>query len=147
MQTFLPYASFEKTFKCLDWRRLNKQRLEAKQIFNVITGRTDKKGWIHHPAVVMWRQHPHFLALYHNECIFEWKKRGYNNNMPLIQQMPDMVEEPRWWGDERFHSSHRQTLLSKNYEWYNQFGWSEYPKYEYFWPSKCEDYIEIVKKG
>lgn len=36
MQTFLPYISFEESAACLDYRRLGKQRLEAKQLLNAI---------------------------------------------------------------------------------------------------------------
>jgi len=32
MQTFLPYADFKESAQCLDYRRLGKQRVEAKQI-------------------------------------------------------------------------------------------------------------------
>ena len=42
---------------------------------------------------------------------------------------------PKWFGNKNFHSAHRQTLLSKDFEWYSQFGWKEEPKYEYVWPS------------
>lgn len=35
MQTFLPYSSFEESAKCLDNKRLGKQRVEAKQILEI----------------------------------------------------------------------------------------------------------------
>jgi hypothetical protein len=132
MQTFLPYADFDRTTKCLDWRRLGKQRVEAMQIHNIITGKKTG-GWSNHPAVKMWKGCANALALYHNACIKEWVNRGYNNNMSLIKTMGKIIY-PFWFGDERFHSAHRQTLLSKNLEWYSQFGWKEIPKYEYVWP-------------
>ena len=53
MQTFLPYADFVKTAKCLDYRRLGKQRIEAFQILNILEGKTTKAGWKHHPAVLI----------------------------------------------------------------------------------------------
>ena len=133
MQTFLPYPDFEKTFKCLDYRRLGKQRVEAMQIYNIISGRSNKKGWVNHPAVKMWRGYHNALSLYHNACIKEWISRGYNNNMGLIE-LEEEVIYPNWLGNNNFHSTHRQTLLCKNFEWYSQFGWNEEPKYEYFWP-------------
>ncbi|KAL3696168.1 hypothetical protein R1sor_010244 [Riccia sorocarpa] len=37
LNTFLPYSSFERSIQCLDNRRLGKQRVEAKQILNVIS--------------------------------------------------------------------------------------------------------------
>jgi hypothetical protein len=45
LQTFLPYADFVKTAKCLDYRRLGKQRVEAFQILNILEGKTTKAGW------------------------------------------------------------------------------------------------------
>jgi hypothetical protein len=146
LQTFLPYSDFEKSVKCLDWKRLNKQRVEAHQIYNIITGKAklNRKGkiaWACHPAVLMWHGFPEVLGLYYNLCIREWKERGHKNNMLIIGDLPTLIKNPEWLGDERLHSSHRQTLLFKKYEWYRQFGWEESPIYEYFWPSKCQDYI------
>jgi len=140
MQTFLPYPDFEKTVKCLDYRRLGKQRCEAMQIHNIITGKAkpNKNGkiaWSSHPCVLMWIGYENALATYHNFCIYEWIERGYNNNMKIILY-EDKMELPPWFGDNNFHSSHRQTLLFKNFEWYSQFGWKEIPKYEYIWPTK-----------
>ena len=134
MQTFLPHKSFKKTFSVLDYRRLGKQRVEAKQIWNIITGR-QTSGWIHHPAVRMWQGYHHALALYHNLCIEEWIRRGYNNNMPLLRIYQQRLVMPPWMGSRKFHASHRQTLLWKNPEHYSQFGWKEEPKYEYVWPA------------
>lgn len=138
MQTFLPYPDFEKSVRCLDYRRLGKERIESKQIHNIITGKSKpnkngRVGWSSHPCVVMWKGHANALALYHNACIEEWIKRGYNNNMKLIKPTGRVVF-PHWFGNGKFHSSHRQTLLYKNFEWYSQFGWKEKPVYEYVWP-------------
>ena len=135
MQTFLPYPNFEKTVKCLDFRRLGKQRVEAMQIYNIISGKNKSNAWINHPVVKMWREYPDALAYYHNLCIAEWIIRGYNNNMKLINHKPiKNIVFPSWFGGEKFHSAHRQTLLEKNFEWYSQFNWKEEPKYEYIWP-------------
>ena len=125
MQTFLPYPDFTKTFKCLDYRRLGKERIEAKQIHNIITGKAKphKNGrvaWSSHPCVLMWIGHHHALALYHNLCIQEWINRGYNNNMPLLRIYEKKIIMPWWMGNESFHSSHRQTLLYKNFDYYKQ---------------------------
>ena len=133
MQTFLPYPDFVKTFQCLDYKRLGKQRLEARQIFNIITGRAKSNAWTNHPAVLMWKGHADALALYHNLCIDEWVRRGYKNSMEKINIKYELLY-PFWFSMEKFHSSHRQTLLFKNYDYYKQFGWKETPKYEYYWP-------------
>ena len=48
-------------------------------------------------------------------------------------------KRPWWLGNEEFHSSHRQTLLSKNPQHYGEYGWQEAPKYEYWWPTENEE--------
>ena len=73
------------------------------------------------------------LVAYMNECIREWKRRGYVNNMKIMPT--GKIVEPWWWGGE-VHASHRRVLLSKNFEWYSQFGWTEEPVYAYYWPSR-----------
>lgn len=83
MQTFLPYDDFEKTAQCLDYRRLGKQRVEAKQILNILEGKTTTNAWKNHPAVKMWSGCENALKLYINTMITEWKKCGYKNTMEL----------------------------------------------------------------
>ncbi len=53
MQTFLPYVNFHSTARTLDYRRLGKQRVEALQIHNIVSGKRTTGGWINHPAGVM----------------------------------------------------------------------------------------------
>ena len=64
MQTFLPYADFKETAKCLDMKRLGKMRVEAMQILMVLTGLNKGKAWTNHPAVKMWRGYEAALAEY-----------------------------------------------------------------------------------
>ena len=124
---------------------MGKQRLEAKYIWNILTKNTEKKGYKHHPIVLSWRGYEDALALYYNLCILEWVKRGYKNNMSLISLHPGKIIYPWWLGKEKFHKSHRQTLLFKNYEYYSQFKWKEIPKYEYFWPVRFNKIPRVVK--
>ena len=145
MQTFLPYESFDKSASVLDWRRLGKQRVEGMQIINAIEQKPRKdgkpyKGWLNHPATVMWRPYVTALKHYTNVIIREWIDRGYNNNMELYEVDEliddDMVHFRYWLGKEEFHSSHRANLLRKDYEYYSQFGWKENPKSPYVWHDK-----------
>ena len=137
MQTFLPYPDFEKSLHCLDWRRLNCQQKEARQIYEAITDKESRnfKRWGNHPAVRMWQGYPDALAKYHNLAIREWRRRGYQTVREniLIYNFND-IEYPPWFGNDRFHSAHRAALLFKDYEWYKQFNWSEEPKLDYYWP-------------
>ena len=80
----MPYADFEKIAKCLDYKRLGKQRVEAMQIHRIVSGTRAKGGWLNHPAVKMWFNHEDALAAYHNAMLYEWMYRGYINNMPKL---------------------------------------------------------------
>lgn len=136
MQTFLPYSSFLLSAQCLDRQRLGKQRIEAKQIIETLRG--GKQGWANHPAVKMWKGYEASLALYGIEICEEWRRRGYKDTLlPWFHQFVVPTTTHPWWlGEEKFHSYHRGTLLSKNPAWYSQFGWTEEAKYEYWWPTK-----------
>ena len=133
MQTFLPYKSFNESFKVLDYRRLGKQRVEAYQILNVLLSRTKTKGWVNHPATKMWKGYENALKQYLNECIDHWISRGYNNNMKKEVIEGDIVY-PHWLGDDDFHSAHRSNLLRKDKEFYSQYMWTESDNMEYYWP-------------
>ena len=130
MQTFLPYESFRKSAKVLDWRRLGKQRVEGMQIINAIEN-PKKQGWQNHPCTVMWRPYVPALKHYTNIVIMEWIRRGYNNNMKMYD-VNNMVK-PHWIGKEELHSSHRANLLRKDYEYYSQFKWKENSESPYVW--------------
>ena len=137
MQTFLPYESFKESAQVLDYRRLGKQRVEALQIFNALTGVPTKSGkaytgWLNHPAVVMWKGYEEALLLYKNKMIEEWILRGYNNTMEMIG-VSDNVSTPNWLGNDRVHGSHRSNLLRKDYKFYSQYKWLEPDNLEYYW--------------
>lgn len=158
MQTFLPYPDLRKSVRCLDWRRLGKQRVEAFQIALCLTRLTKENcwrpdgrwhqfvtmprsagnGWRRHPAVIMWEGHVPALLEYMDLCIDEWVRRGYQNNMrrsgSLGYSLPD-------WFNERdphpFHSSCRGRLLFKDSAHYATLGWSETAipdEVGYVWP-------------
>jgi len=133
MQTFLPYEDFKKTAECLDFRRLGKQRVEAFQIHNIVSGKRLTGGWLNHPAVLMWKDHADALANYCNTMIAEWIYRGYNNTMQYLDHTEDF-SLPLWVGVEEVHSSHRSNLLRKDLGYYSQFNWLEDDSQEYIWP-------------
>lgn len=135
MQTFLPYADFIDSMACLDYKRLGKQRVEAKQILNILCGINPLSRWRNHTAVLMWSGYEDALKEYANVCISEWIERGYNNNMEYYEWSGNLILPP-WFGDERFHSSHRSNLLRKDNTYYGKFGWLEPDDLPYFWPTK-----------
>lgn len=132
MQTFLPYPDFLKTARCLDYRRLGKQRVETIQILNTLYGYSN--AWQGHPAVKMWKGYEHCLARYYNYIVKEWMDRGYKNTMPFAFSAPICIKLPPWLGNEKFHASHRSNLLRKNYDYYSKYGWNEPNDLPYVWP-------------
>ena len=131
LQTFLPYPDSKKSAQCLDYRRLGKQRVEALQIYKIVSGERTTGGWVNHPIVKMWMGYKDALAIYHNCMIDEWVRRGYSNTMSKLPVWK--VEIPWWWGDEDLHASHRSNLLRKDWEHYSEFGWTETPDLAYVW--------------
>ena len=133
MQTFLPTRNFRTSAKLLDYRRLGKQRVEGLQLINSLSPDYDKKGWLNHPARLMWVGYENALKHYTNIMIEEWVARGYNNTMKYYD-LPDDIQMPDWIGDDRVHASHRSNLLRKDPSYYSVHGWTEPDNIEYFWP-------------
>lgn len=137
MQTFLPYPDLEQSLEVLDYRRLGKQRVEAKQL--VLSHIDPEYGWKHHPASKMWVNHTYQLACYGRLACEIWMDRGYRDGLffwfdNLIAYELTDTGLPDWWSDERVFSSHRAALLHKDFNHYSQFGWLEKPELNYVWP-------------
>lgn len=129
MQTFLPFPDFQASAQCLDNKRLGKQRVEALQILNVLTGK--RSGWANHPAVKMWRGHEDSLREYMSAMIGEWVRRGFKNTM--VADSVSGAVKPKWFGGEDFHRSHRSNLLRKDFGHYSKF-FVEPVGLPYVWP-------------
>lgn len=110
MNTFLPYKSFKKSARCLDYRRLGKQRIETWQIYKALkqglyttcpncggngentvypfqkckrcntTGKI-KTPWYNHPIVKMWKGYEDALLVYGKNICEEWIDRHYKDTM------------------------------------------------------------------
>jgi len=116
----------------LDYKRLGKQRIEARQVYNILMKLNKSSAWTHHPAVLMWKGFEEALADYYNHIRKEWIERGYNNTMPeLVCNNPVM---PCWLGDYDFHAAHRSNLKRKNIEFYGKYKWTEPDNLPYIWP-------------
>jgi hypothetical protein len=139
MQTFLPYPDFAKSAKCLDYRRLGKQRVEAKQLLTILLGANTGRGWINHPATKMWKGYSKALALYGYTMCLEWRKRGYIDNLSsyfLKHIDPNLNESsfPPWFGNRKFHKAHKSNLLRKDKEFYSRYKWNVPDNLDYIWP-------------
>lgn len=136
MQTFLPYADFTESARALDYRRLGKQRVEAKQILNALAGLS--KGWTNHPATRMWRGHEYYLALYGFIVCREWVARGYNDSLTpwffrLLSELPD-TPPPPWLDNADLHLSHQSNLIRKDPEFYTPLFPGVPSDLPYVWP-------------
>jgi hypothetical protein len=121
MQTFLPLPNFHATAEVLDYKRLGKQRVEAWQILRAL--RNETKGWVNHPATVMWRGHEQSLILYGIVICNEWIKRGYQD--ALLPQFQAELTDPNaplpwWFGFKPLHLSHRSNLIRKDADYYSK---------------------------
>jgi len=149
MQTFLPLPSFRESAKCLDNRRLGKQRLECKQILLCLgvpigAHQPGKKGWQHHPAVLMWARHEVALLVYGIVVCREWAGRGFQDRLQdefvkaydSLRPTIAVNRYPAWFGNPALHASHRSSLLRKDLRHYSQFGWNDPIYLPYFWPAQ-----------
>lgn len=123
MQTFLPYEDFAESAAALDDKRLGKQRVEVKQILEVLnkiridelSARVDKLNlaitlqgpsapertaspprWANHPAVLMWKDHEGLLVQYGLAVCYEWKRvRGFQDSIqvPLLHKLDAMRKQ------------------------------------------------------
>ena len=145
VNTFLPVHDFEESARILDYRRLGKQRVEALQIVKANLGLT--KGWVNHPAAVMWRGHEASLISYGAAMCAEWINRGYKdtcmgqflgfmNNLIQTDDPSLYAGTPPWLGDPLVHESHQSNLLRKDAEYYGQYGWSVPDTMPYHWPGQ-----------
>ena len=153
MQTFVPSDDLEIISWSLDRQRLGKQRVESYQILNTLghierndlyitdkRGVKRKRGWLNHPAILMWRGHEWFLCLYSEAICKEWIERGYKDTMlerfeGWTDQHPNAHKNaPVWWGDELVHMSHRSKLLEKDYEHYKDYFPFDEAGMDYYWP-------------
>jgi hypothetical protein len=148
VQTFLPYADFERSARSLDAKRLGKQRVEALQVVRRLTRPT--YGWRHHPAVKMWRGHLEALGRYALTCCAVWTEGGFADTCAatLVTDLREAgIEEirtqqelaavgalPGWLGDEAFHRAHQSALLRKDPEFYGPLFPGVPDDIGYVWP-------------
>jgi hypothetical protein len=149
VQTFLPYADFRRCARVLDDRRLGKQRVEALQILRA--GARTTGGWIHHPAVLMWRGYEEALTRYGLEIVREWCAHGHadtcaskitddyrdlygGTTVRSQRHLRDAGALPPWLGDRALHRSHQSALVRKDPAHYRAFFPNVPDDLPYVWP-------------
>lgn len=163
VNTFIIVPDIEQTAKMLDKQRLGKQRLEAKQLIDILerydqTGTCDG-GWSSHPALRSWKGYTNSLKAYFNIIVNEWISRGCQNTMKLypidtkryrvvkcnfdgktahFQGPFDEYCYPFWVSFPPLYMSHQAALCRKNPEYYSSFLREELKPFltnGYLWPS------------
>ena len=152
MQTFLPYADFDRSAAALDSRRLGKQRVETLQVMQVLLGlRWDNdratiqayepKGWRTHPVVLMWRGYEAALGDYQRAVCTAWRGLGFRDTCEtkttgLLAESgrPLAVVLPPWLGDPALHASHRSNLVRKDPDVYGPLFPGVDADLPYLWP-------------
>lgn len=153
MQTFVPYADIDESAAILDNKRLNKQLLEGRQIYNILFSKRTTGAWVNHPAVKMWRNFDNGLFAYLTGITNECNLRGISTekNWNALCDMHEAnwdrgtsVIMPPWWGDERVHESHRNNLYIKDTDFYAEFATAKRTtccdSCNYFWPTHTLHY-------
>lgn len=158
MQTFVPYPDFAESASVLDNKRLNKQLLEGRQIYKILSSKKNKGAWVNHPAVRMWRGYDNalfeYLRVVKDECIYRniQTEKNWNALVEMYKwnwERGDSIIMPPWWGDERIHQSHRNNLYIKDPEYYAEFVDDNRitccDRCNYFWPTHILYYsLELV---
>lgn len=146
MQTFLPSWSFIHTASILDNRRLNKQIVEAYQIWS---GRVPTKN---HPACLMWSGYKDALLFYIETLLNEYVKRTHkchavydNIKFDISRYGKESIVYPEWFGNKIFHLYKCVNLIRKDKTYYYnrdffcmgmiipEYDVSDYPT-GYYWP-------------
>mgnify|MGYP002737933529 CR=1 FL=1 len=148
MQTFVPFNDITFSAQALDNKRLNKQLLEGRQIYGILSSGKTKGAWVNHPAVKMWRCYDNglysYLVAIYKECVSRGIKA--DKNWEAIEQIHESnwnrgsnTVMPAWWGDNRVHESHRNNLYVKDSNYYIDFANANRTtccdKCNYFWPT------------
>ncbi|MGN6250802.1 MAG: MSMEG_6728 family protein [Marmoricola sp.] len=148
MQTFLPYADFERSARSLDRKRLGKQRVETIQVVRglVVPG----YGWRNHPAVLMWKGYEEALGRYGLTTCAVWTELGFGDTCAAtiatdlatagvtgIRTQAELARAgalPPWLGEEAFHRSHRSSLVRKDPDHYRPLFPDVPDDLDYVWP-------------
>lgn len=123
MNIFLPYCHEDKityddianSVKSLDDKRLVKQILEIKQIYNCYLYSINEiftehsKGYINHPVIQYYIKHPEFLSVYGECCCYEYY---YRFNKHHIYEMFFLCNRCYWenyW--ETYHVLYKKPTI------------------------------------
>jgi hypothetical protein len=160
VQTFLPYADFERSARSLDAKRLGKQRVETIQVVRALT--VPGYGWAKHPAVLMWKGFEEALGRYGFTCCEVWTELGFGDTCALtiatdlrtfgvevVRGQAELAAAgalPPWLGDEAVHRSHRSALVRKDPDLYRARFPDVPDDLPYHWPVRSEAVVAAEQR-
>ncbi|HEU5485310.1 MAG TPA: MSMEG_6728 family protein [Microlunatus sp.] len=161
MQTFTPFADFERSLRVLDQKRLGKQRVEVIQIVRALT--VPGYAWASHPAVLMWKGYEEALGRYGLTACEIWVERGFGDTcaatiaddlravgIGTIRAYDELAASrslPPWLFDETVQLSHRSSLLRKDPERYRPLFPTDTPDdLGYVWPVRSPAVVERERR-
>jgi hypothetical protein len=160
VQTFLPYADFERSARTLDRKRLGKQRVETIQVVRALT--RPGYGWANHPAALMWKGFEEALGRYGFTCCQAWVELGFADSCALtiasdlraagvdsVRTQPELAAAgalPPWLGDEAVHRSHRSALVRKDAEHYRPLFPDVPDDLPYVWPVRSQAVLAAERR-
>jgi Pyrimidine dimer DNA glycosylase len=160
VQTFLPYADFERSARVLDPKRLGKQRVETIQVVRALT--RPGYGWANHPAVLMWKGFEEALGQYGFVCCQVWTELGFGDtcaatiasdlaaaDVLTIRPQAELAAAgalPPWLGREELHRSHRSALVRKDPDRYRPLFPDVPDDLPYLWPVRSEAVIAAEQR-
>lgn len=160
VQTFLPYADFERSARCLDRKRLGKQRVETIQVIRALT-KADY-GWQNHPAVLMWKGFEEALGRYGFACCEAWTDLGFGDSCALtiakdlraagigtVRSQYELAAAdalPPWLGDEAVHRSHQSALVRKDADHYRALFPDVPDDMAYVWPVRSPSVVAAEQR-
>jgi hypothetical protein len=160
VQTFLPYADFERSARTLDPKRLGKQRVETIQVVRALT--RPGYGWANHPAVLMWKGFEEALGRYGFTCCEVWTELGFGDTcaatigvdlraygIDSVRTQPELAAAgalPPWLGDESVHRSHRSALVRKEPDHYRPLFPDVPDDLPYVWPVRSDAVVAAEQR-
>lgn len=129
--TYLPYADFSESAKCLSDKDLLQQLQDNKVIFTTLVFK-EQKNYLHtgtfanstDPCILMWQGYLPAFINYYNICLLTALQRQITtctNLIPLGNYCTLKVKEPQWLRDDKLHHSHQYHLYKCNYLFYAKY--------------------------
>ena len=125
MQIFI-VGSILETCQALDKRRLWKQILEARQIIDILTGKS--QAWKNHPVAKMYKDDLEWLLLY--LAVFEEYWKGDLEAADIISKGAEEIK-PIFLYDDSYLENMKKRLFTKDNSFYSQ------------WASLGESYVNM----